>query len=155
MTAAKNTIGMKSVPLVPGSRPDRSAMSPEYIEARSILRGIFEELRQRNDLPSTDPEIVALLERRDTTRTSMLSIRRRDKLQSFKKYANDANSLPAHVLMKRISASRRRKAAAGASLSCTSVALSSYVRHFVAQFENPNAPNMPALDLPLIAEDQR
>ena len=155
MTAAKNSIGMTSVPVVAGSRPNRSIMSAEFLDARSNLRSVFEALRQLNDTPPDDPEVITLLDRRDTVRVEMQAIRRRDKIQSYKRYVDTANSLPARVLMKRISASRRRQAAAGASLSCTSVALSSYVRHFAAQFENSHVLDLPPLLVPSVSEDQR
>ena len=75
-------------------------------------------------------------------------------MQSCKIYLDNSNSLPARVLMKRISVSRSRKLAAGAALSCTSVTLSSHVRYFVAEFENPHVLDLPLLVLSPVYEDQ-
>ena len=65
---------MKSVSIV-----DRSMMSAEFLDARSNLRSVFKALRQLNDRPSNDPEVIALLDRRHNVRAEMQNIRRRDK----------------------------------------------------------------------------
>ena len=154
MGAAKRTIGMKSVPLVPGSRGNRREMSEEFINARNDLRHIFDDLRQLNHAPYDDPTVLELLDRRDATRALMNNIRLRDNRRAFKLYADTCDKLPAHVLLKRISASRRRKTSAGASLSSSSVALASYTRHFSEQFVNRYLHQAPIF-LPAISPEER
>ena len=141
--AAKATLGLKNVPLVPGSRRTKASMSDDYINAREELRGIFLDLSRHSSLTSDHPVIADLLERRDAVKTELNNIRLRDNRHSFQKYAESASKLPPQVLIKRISASRRRKAAAGASLSSTSVALESYGDHFARQFINTHTSRNP------------
>ena len=43
--AAKQTLGMKSIPLVHGSRKQKSELSEDCLNAREELRSIFLELR--------------------------------------------------------------------------------------------------------------
>lgn len=154
-TAAENTLGMKSVPLVAGSRTNRRQLSDEYCEVRSDLKLIFTDLKRHRSLPATHPRIADLLERRELTKARLNDLRLRDNRRSFQNYASSASNLPPQVLLKRISAMRRRRTAAGASLSSTSVALAAYKRHFSRQFTNPYLVNPGPVILPVCSPEQR
>jgi len=127
---ASTVLGKKRVPLLSTGSP-RPPPSPEYTSAFTTLQETYRRLR--SDEQPAEP----LLAERDRLKLKLKSITTRDSLAGYRTWLQDTGSLPITQVMKIVRRIRRSKAAAGASLATTPVALASYRNHFAQQFSNP------------------
>jgi hypothetical protein len=128
LSIAKTVLGTKRVPVLPSGPQSRP--SPEYIQAFSELQSVYQALRQRPQL--AEP----LLTERDRLKIKVRSIALRDRTRAYRDWLQNTGSLSAVQVMKIVQRIRRTKAAAGASLASTPIALDSYREHFAQQFQN-------------------
>jgi hypothetical protein len=148
LNIAKSVIGKKRVPILPsGPTPQPS---PEYSQAESELQHVYQALRRNPDNPEP------LLADRDRLKLKIRSIVLRDRTRAYRDWLQHTGSLPIVQVMKIVRRIRRSKAAAGASLATTPIALDSYRNHFAGQFQNsfgiadfvpPSPPSPPSLAL--------
>ena len=86
-------------------------------------------------LPAPPP--IELLAERDQLKSRLISIRVNDRKRAYSQWLKATGTLPPHQLYKIVSRIRRSKAARGAALASTPMALDQYRAHFEAQFVNP------------------
>ena len=149
LQAAESFLGKKRVPLFSsGPIPDPS---PEYVTTQERLQRVYTQLRS---LPITAPVPIELLAERDLLKSRLVAVRVHDRKQAYLKWLHDIGTLPPYQLSKIVSRIRRSKAARGAALATTPMALHQYRHHFQAQFTNqfpteviPSIPDIPSLEL--------
>ena len=135
LDVARETLGAKPVPVTPKSASS-SDSSSEYLQTRQELSAVYASLLRFNGQGLENPRVADLMERRNMLRTRLDRLDALDRSNSYHDWKKSFIDLPPTDKLKILNRCMRRRAAAGACLSSTPNALSSYKDHYQAQFTN-------------------
>lgn len=135
LEVARETLGAKPVPVTPKSAtsPDPSS---EYLQTRQELSAVYTSLLRFNGRGIDHPRVAELIARRNDLRARLNKLDAIDRSNSYHEWKKSFLDLPPTDKLKIMNRCMRRRAAAGACLSSTPNALTSYKEHFQAQFAN-------------------